>query len=49
MHVYLVWTSKKMHMKSDVFGLSDTKRLRRNAVLYPGDDVVMMWQTPATS
>jgi hypothetical protein len=23
MHVYLAWTSKEMHMKSDVFGLSN--------------------------
>jgi hypothetical protein len=41
MHVYLAWTSKEMHMKSDVFG--NTKRLHRNAVLHRGDDVVMMW------
>jgi hypothetical protein len=43
MHVYLARTTKEMHMKSDVFGLSDTKRLHRNAVLHPSDDVVMMW------
>jgi hypothetical protein len=24
MHVYLTWTSKKMHMNRDVFGLSNT-------------------------
>jgi hypothetical protein len=45
MHVYLAWTSKEMHMKSDMFGLSNTKHLRRNAVLHQEDDVVMMWQT----
>ncbi len=45
MHVYLARTSKEMRMKSDMFGLSDTKCLRRNAVLHPGDDVVMMWWT----
>ncbi len=33
MHVYLALTSKEMHMKSDVFGLSNTKCLRRNAAL----------------
>ncbi len=49
MHVYLARTSKEMHMKSDVFGLSNTKRLRRNTVLHRGDDVVMMWRTTATS
>jgi hypothetical protein len=26
-----------------MFGLSSTKHLRRNAVLHPRDDVVMMW------
>ncbi len=45
MHVYLAWTSKEMHMKSDMFSLSNTGHLHRNAVLHPGDDVVMMWQT----
>jgi hypothetical protein len=45
MHVYLARTSKEMHMNPDVFGLSNTKHLHRNAVLHPGDDVVMMWQT----
>jgi hypothetical protein len=30
-------------IRSDVFGLSSTKPLRRNAVLHPNDDVVMMW------
>ncbi len=44
MHVYFAQTSKEMHMKSDVFGLYNTKRLCRNAVLHSGDDVVMMWQ-----
>jgi hypothetical protein len=29
-------------ISSDVFGLSDTKHLRRNVVLHPGNDVVMM-------
>jgi hypothetical protein len=42
MCVYLARTSKEMCMKSDMFGLSDTKRLCRNVVLHPGDDVVMM-------
>ncbi len=45
MHVYLAWNFKEMHMNPDVFGLSNTGLLRRNAVLHPGDDVVMMWQT----
>ena len=45
MHVYLDQTSKEIHMKSDVCGLSNTKCLRRNAVLHQGDDVVMMWWT----
>jgi hypothetical protein len=30
-------------ISSDVFGLSSTKNLCRNAVLHPGDDVMMMW------
>jgi hypothetical protein len=30
-------------ISSDVFGLSSTKHLRRNAVLHPRNDVVMMW------
>jgi hypothetical protein len=30
-------------IKSDVFGLSITEHLWRNAVLHPDDDVVMMW------
>jgi hypothetical protein len=30
-------------ISSDMFGLSSTKHLHRNAVLHPGDDVVMMW------
>ena len=30
-------------IRSDMFGLSSTKHLRRNAVLHPGNDVVMMW------
>ncbi len=46
MHVYLTRTSKEMHMKSDVFGLSNTERLHRNLVLGWGDD----WGgKPATS
>jgi hypothetical protein len=39
-----------MHMNPDVFGLFNTKRLHRNAVLHLGDDVadlpphiLMMW------
>ncbi len=43
--MYLARTSKEMHMKSDVFGLSNTKRLCRNAVLRQGDDVVLRWRT----
>jgi hypothetical protein len=27
----------------DMFGLSSAKHLHRNAVLHPGNDVVMMW------
>ncbi len=30
-------------ISSDVFGLSSAKHLHRNAVLHPGNDVVMMW------
>ncbi len=45
MHEYLAWTSKEMHMRSDVFSLSNTQCLCRNAVLHPGDDAVMMWWT----
>jgi hypothetical protein len=30
-------------IRSDVFGLSSTEHLRRNAVLHPGNDLVMMW------
>jgi hypothetical protein len=30
-------------IRSDVFGLSSTKHLHRNAVLHPGNYVVMMW------
>ncbi len=30
-------------IRSDVFGLSSTKHLRRNAVLHPDNDLVMMW------
>ncbi len=32
-----------MTIRSDVFGLSSTKDLRRNAVLHPNNDLVMMW------
>ncbi len=45
MHVYLVRTSKEKYMKSDMFNLSNTRHLHSNAVLHPGDDVVMMWWT----
>jgi hypothetical protein len=55
MNVFLSQSSKEIHMTSDMFGLSDTKHLHRNAVLCYDDDVVslpphnlMMWQ-PATS
>ncbi len=34
MNVYLSQSSKEIHMTSDVFGLSDIKHLRRNAVLH---------------
>ncbi len=30
-------------IRSDVFGLRSTKHLRRNAVLHPDDDLVMVW------
>jgi hypothetical protein len=43
--MYLARTSKEMHMNPDVFGLTNTKRLCRNAVLHQGDAVVMMWRT----
>jgi hypothetical protein len=45
MDVLLARSSKKMRMNPDVFGLSNTKYLRRNAVLELGDDVVMMYRT----
>jgi hypothetical protein len=51
MHVYLTQSSKEIHMNSDVFGLSNTKHLCRNAVLHCDDDVaslpnhnLIMWQ-----
>ncbi len=34
MNVYLAWNSNEIHMTSDVFGLSNTKHLRRNAALH---------------
>jgi hypothetical protein len=34
MNVYLSWSSKEMHMTSDMFGLSDSKHLHRNVVLH---------------
>jgi hypothetical protein len=34
MNVYLSQISKERHMTSDVFGLSNTKHLHRNAVLH---------------
>ncbi len=43
--MYLARTSKEMHMKSDVFGLSNTQCLHRNAVLHQGVDVVLRWWT----
>jgi hypothetical protein len=33
----------KITISFDMFGLSSTKHLRRDAVLHPGNDVVMMW------
>jgi hypothetical protein len=45
MHVYLNRISKEMHMKSDMFGLSNIERLCRNAVLHQGADVVLRWWT----
>ncbi len=30
-------------IRSDMFGLSSTQHLCKNAVLHPGNDVVMMW------
>ncbi len=35
--------SMEISIRSDMFGLSSTKHLSRNAVLHPGDGVVMMW------
>jgi hypothetical protein len=35
--------SMEISISSDVFRLSSTKHLSRNAVLHPGDGVVMMW------
>ena len=32
-----------MTIRSDMFGLSSAERLRRNAVLLPDNDLVMMW------
>jgi hypothetical protein len=49
MYVLLAQSSKEMHMNPDVFGLSNTECLCRNAVLHQGDDVVIMWRTYATS
>ncbi len=34
MNVYLSWSSKEIHMTSDVFGVSNTKHIRRKAVLH---------------
>jgi hypothetical protein len=34
MNVYLSQSSEEIHMTSEVFGLSNTKHLRRNAVLH---------------
>ncbi len=34
MNVYLSQSSKEIHMTSDVFSLSNTKHLHRNAVLH---------------
>jgi hypothetical protein len=34
MNVYLSQSSKEIHMTSDMFGLSNTKHLCRNAVLH---------------
>jgi hypothetical protein len=34
MNVYLFQSSKEIHMTSDMFGLSNTKHLRRNEVLH---------------
>jgi hypothetical protein len=45
MHVLLAQSSKEINMNPDMFGLSNTKRLHKNAVLHQGDGVVMMWQT----
>jgi hypothetical protein len=39
MHVLLALSSKEVHMNPDVFGLSNTKCLCRNAVLIK----VVMW------
>ncbi len=33
-HVYLSQSYKEIHMTSDMFGLSNTKQLHRNAVLH---------------
>jgi hypothetical protein len=50
MHVHLTWSSKELQMNPDMFGLSNPKRLCKNAVLRQGDDVadlsphiLMMW------
>ncbi len=46
---------KRLHMNSDVFGLSNTKHLRRNSVLCCNDDVASLppqnltqWSGPIT-
>jgi hypothetical protein len=39
MNVYISQGSKEIHMTSDMFGLSNTKHLCRNAVLHGNDDV----------
>jgi hypothetical protein len=33
----------EMTIRFDVFSLSSTKHLRRDAVLHPDKDLVMMW------
>ncbi len=45
MHMYLTRCSQEMHMKSDVFGVSNTKRLRRTAVVLTDlpPHNLMMW------
>ncbi len=42
MHVYLVWSSKEMHMNPDVFGLSNSKLYAGMQSCIVNDDVASL-------